>query len=331
MSKTRSEFDVIAALFAPLAKNAPGAFSLKDDAACLGLPPGDEAVLTVDTSIEGVHFLPDDPPDTIARKALRVNLSDLAAKGARPIGFLQALSVNSAVTDGYLESYAGGLASDVEKFGVPLLGGDTTSGPGPLTISITAVGAVPKGQMILRSGARPGDALCVTGTIGDAALGLAVLRARLKLSRENAAYLVARYRVPEPRLAAGAALRGRASACLDVSDGLVADIGHICAASNVAAVIERAKIPLSPAAKAAVALEPEHWPAVFGGGDDYELAFTLAQNEVPALEALATAAGVRFSVIGRIVGAEDAKLGSVTVLDGAGAPIPVPVAGYRHR
>lgn len=331
MSRVRSEFDVIATLFAPLSKNAPGAFNLKDDAARLDLAPEDEAVITVDTAIEGVHFLPDDPPDMIARKALRVNLSDLAAKGAHPIGFLQALSVNSAVTDAYLDSYAKGLAADVEHFGVPLLGGDTTSGPGPLTVSITAIGAVPKGRMILRSGARPGDALCVTGTIGDAALGLAVLRMKLKIGREHAAYLVSRYRMPEPRLAAGAALRGHARACLDISDGLVADVGHICAASNVAAIIEQAKIPLSPAATVAVTLEPDRWPEILGGGDDYELAFTLPQEHVTALQNLTAAAGVPLTVIGRIVGPEDAKLGPVAVLDGAGAPIPVPVAGYRHR
>lgn len=332
MSRARSEFDVIAALFAPLSKNAPGAFNLKDDAATFDVGAGNEAVITVDTVIESVHFLPDDPPDLVARKALRVNLSDLAAKGASPIGFLQALSVNATVTDGYLEQYAKGLAADVETFKIPLLGGDTTSGPGPLTVSITAIGSVVKGKMISRGGAQAGDLLCVTGTIGDPALGLNVLRGKLKVaSRANANHLVARYRLPEPRLAAGAVLAGRASACLDISDGLVADIGHICAASGVAAIIERDKIPLSNAARAAVTLEPEHWPRIFGGGDDYELAFTLPASHAADLQRLADEARVPMTVIGRIVGADDAKLGSVTVLDGAGHPVDVPVGGYLHR
>ncbi|MCA0202173.1 MAG: thiamine-phosphate kinase [Proteobacteria bacterium] len=332
MGRARSEFDVIAALFAPLSKNAPGAFDLKDDAAAFDVGAGHEAVITVDTVIESVHFLPDDPPDLVARKALRVNLSDLAAKGATPVGFLQALSVNSAVTDDYLAQYAKGLAADVAHFGIPLLGGDTTSGPGPLAVSITAIGSVRKGAMIRRGGARAGDVLCVTGTIGDAALGLDLLRGKLKVaSRVNAVHLVARYRLPEPRLSAGAALAGRAGACLDISDGLVADIGHICAASGVAALIERDKIPLSNAARAAVTLEPEHWPRVFGGGDDYELAFTLPAPHAADLPRLAEEAGVPMTVIGRIVGADDAKLGSVTVLDGAGHPVEVPVGGYLHR
>lgn len=332
MSRARSEFDVIAALFAPLSKSAAGSFNLKDDAATFDVGAGNETVVTVDTVIEGVHFLPDDPPGLIARKALRVNLSDLAAKGARPIGFLQALSVNTSVTDAYLEQYAKGLAADVEHFNLPLLGGDTTSGPGPLAVSITALGAIPKGKMILRSGARPGDLLCVTGTIGDAALGLSVLRAKLKIaSREHVAALVGRYRLPEPRLTAGAALLGKASACLDISDGLVADVGHLCTASGVAAIVERDKIPLSNAARAAVTLEPHCWQQVLGGGDDYELAFTIPTAMSAMLEQLAQEARVPMTVIGRIIAPDDAKLGSVTVLDRAGKPVAVPAGGYLHR
>ncbi|MGE3334004.1 MAG: thiamine-phosphate kinase [Rhodospirillaceae bacterium] len=332
MSRARSEFDVIAALFAPLSKSAPGAFNLKDDAAAFDVGAGNEAVVTVDTVIEGVHFLPDDPPDLVARKALRVNLSDLAAKGAAPVGFLQALSVNTAITDAYLEQYAKGLAADVKEFKIPLLGGDTTSGPGPLTVSITAIGSVAKGKMIPRGGARPGDLLCVTGTIGDAALGLQFLRGKLKVaSRDNANHFAARYRLPQPRLTAGGLLAGRASACLDISDGLVADIGHLCAASGVAAIIERDNIPLSKAARAAVTLEPAYWPQIFGGGDDYELVFTLPASHAPDLQRLAEEGRVAMTVIGRIVGAEDAKLGAVTVLDGAGKPVEVPVGGYLHR
>ena len=331
MSRRAGEFDLIAALFAPLSKNAPGAFGLKDDAARLVSSPGHDVIMTVDTVIAGVHFRADDPPGRVAQKALRVNLSDLAAKGARPLGFLQALSLNDGITDEYLRAYADGLAADVAAFSTPLFGGDTTSGPGPMTVSITAYGEVPHGQMILRSGARAGDAVCVTGTVGDGALGLACLSGDLRLSAAHEAALVARYQLPEPRLAAGLALRGRATACLDISDGLVADIGHICTASNVAAVIVREAIPLSAAARAAVTQDPALWARVLGGGDDYELAFTLPKDGVEGIARLAEAAGVPLTVIGRIEEAEDAKLGAVTVVDAAGKPVAVPSTGYRHR
>lgn len=331
MSRRAGEFDLIAALFAPLSKNAPGAFGLKDDAAKLISTPGYDVLMTVDTVIAGVHFRHEDPPGRVAQKALRVNLSDLAAKGARPLGFLQALSLNDSITDDYLRGYAEGLGADVAVFAAPLFGGDTTSGPGPMAISITAYGEVPHGEMILRSGARAGDVICVTGTVGDGALGLACLTGRLRLATDHAAALTARYQLPEPRLQAGAALRRRASACLDISDGLVADIGHICATSKVAAVISKDSIPLSSAARAAVTQDPELWAQVLGGGDDYELAFTLPPAEAAGLAELTQAAGVPLTVIGRIEAAESAKVGAVTVVDAAGQPVAVPRTGYRHR
>ncbi|MGE4064835.1 MAG: thiamine-phosphate kinase [Rhodospirillaceae bacterium] len=331
MNARSTEFDLIEALFAPLSKDAPGAFGLKDDAARLISTPGYDVIMTVDTVISGVHFHADDPPALIAQKALRVNLSDLAAKGARPLGFLQALSLNDSISDDFLRAYAAGLAADVATYSVPLFGGDTTSGPGPLAISITAYGEVPRGQMILRSGAGAGDLICVTGTVGDGALGLACLAGDLEVTPEHAAHLVARYRVPEPRLAAGAALRGHATACLDISDGLVADVGHICKTSGVAAVIERDLVPLSAAGRAALQKDPALWTRVLGGGDDYELAFTIPGNERDILARIAGAAGICLTVIGRIVGPENAKVGSVTVVDGTGRPVEVPVGGYRHR
>ncbi len=331
MGPRRNEFDMIEALFAPLSKNAPGAFGLKDDAARLISSPGHDVIMTVDTVIAGVHFRTDDPPGLVAKKALRVNLSDLAAKGARPLGFLQALSLNDAITDDYLRGYAEGLGADVTTYAAPLFGGDTTSGPGPLAISITAYGEVPHGQMILRSGARVGDVVCVTGTVGDGALGLIALLGSLRLSGPHIAALVARYQLPEPRLVAGQALRGHATACLDISDGLVADVGHICKTSKVAAILERDSIPLSVAARAAVTQDPGSWAAILGGGDDYELAFTLPQSEVATIGRLAETAGIPLTVIGRIVGPENGKVGTVTVLDGSGQPIAVPVPGYQHR
>ncbi len=331
MSPRAGEFDLIAALFAPLSKNAPGAFGLKDDAAKLISSPGHDVLMTVDTVIAGVHFRTEDPPARVAQKALRVNLSDLAAKGARPLGFLQALSLNDSITDDYLRAYADGLAADVAAFSAPLFGGDTTSGPGPMAVSITAYGEVPHGQMILRSGARAGDVICVTGTVGDGALGLACLAGAVGLPSAHEAALVARYQLPEPRLRAGFALRNRASACLDISDGLVADIGHICATSKVAAVISQDAIPLSDAGRAAVTKNPTLWAEVLGGGDDYELAFTLPAHEASAISALSAEAGVPLTVIGRIEAAEDANIGVVTVVDTAGRPVAIPKTGYRHR
>ncbi len=306
------EFDLIARLFAPLTKGAPGAHGLRDDAAFLQVSPGHEMVLTTDTLVAGVHFRIEDAPDLVARKALRVNLSDLAAKGAKPVGFLHALTLNDSITDAYLEKYAAGLATDVAAFACPLLGGDTTSGPGPLTITITALGEVETGKAVLRSGAKVGDILYVTGTIGDGALGLASLMGEL----QTFAALIDRYHVPQPRLGLG--LSGIASACLDISDGLVADVGHLCRASGVAAVIERAKIPVSIDARAAVAQDQKWWERILAGGDDYELAFT-ASSAIPETNVSVTA-------IGRVIAGN-----GVTVLDENGESLSLTVTGYRHR
>ncbi len=324
----RGEFELIAALFSPLAHGAAGALSLKDDAAFIGVAPGCELALTTDTLIAGVHFRKDDPPDLIARKALRVNLSDLAAKGARPRGFLHALALNSDIDDAFLERYAAGLASDVKDFNVPLLGGDTTSGPGPLTITITAIGEVEKGKALLRGGAKPGDIVCASGSIGDGALGLACLTDALPLPPPLAAGLVDRYRLPQPRLTVGEALKGIASACLDVSDGLIADLGHLCDVSQVSAVIHREKVPLSPGAKAALEHDARWWESILAGGDDYELVFTVPPERVARLEQIAAQTGVPLTAIGEI--ADAAKGNGVTVLAN-GEPFTIARSGYRHR
>lgn len=312
--KSLGEFELIARLFAPLAKGAASAKDLRDDAAFLKVSPGCELVVTVDTVIAGVHFRLDDPPELIARKALRVNLSDLAAKGAKPIGFLQALSLNDGITDAYLEKYALGLAADVTEFQCPLLGGDTTSGQGPLTISITAFGEVETGKGVLRSGAKPGDILFVTGTIGDGALGLACLMGSLPKSDA----LIQRYQLPQPRL--GLPLSGLATAGLDISDGLVADIGHLCSASNVGAVIERAKVPLSADARAAVERDRMWWEKILTGGDDYEVAFTVPSSRVEEAKRLNATA------IGSITNG-----GGVQVVDETGQSLTLTATGYRHR
>jgi len=321
----RGEFELIAELFSPLTNGAPGALGLTDDVALIDVAPGHQLVVTVDTLIAGVHFRVDDPADLVACKALRVNLSDLAAKGARPIGFLHALALNPGIDDAYLEKYAAGLASDVKEFVVPLLGGDTTSGPGPLTISITAFGEVKKDAALLRRGARAGDIVCVTGTIGDGAIGLACLNGALDLPAHLSQTVIARYRLPRPRLAVGQALAGLATACLDISDGLVADIGHICEASKLAATIDRDAIPLSPAVRAALEKDGRCWDQVLGGGDDYELAFAVPASRVGDLAGIAEMAGLQLSPIGTLTEGQGVSVVS------AGRAVPVTQAGYKHR
>src|SRR3954454_3809403 len=210
-----AEDSLIARYFRPLASD-PGAFDLTDDAAILR-SSGDELVVTTDAIVEGVHFLSDDPPDTIARKALRVNLSDLAAKGAIPAGFVLTLALRQA-DEAWLKSFAAALGEDAAQFACPLLGGDTVSTPGPLMVSVTAFGRVPPGKMIHRSGAKPGERVMVTGTIGDAALGLAVLKGgKVHAAVDDAAardLLIGRYRVPQPRSALASIVRDHASAAM---------------------------------------------------------------------------------------------------------------------
>ena len=256
-----AEFALIARHFRPLA--GPGALDLQDDAAVLVPPPGRELVLTCDAMVGGVHFLPDDPPDLVGRKLLRVNLSDLAAKGATPIGYLMTVSAPRDTPDAWYAAFAGGLLRDQQEYGVTLLGGDTTSTPGPISLSLTIIGHVAPGQAVHRAGARAGDGIWVTGTIGDGALGLAVARGRLT---DSTGFLLSRYRLPQPRV--GLAIAGVATAGMDISDGLVQDLGHMCRASNLTADIDAALVPLSGPARAA---GPEWLATCLTGGDDYEL------------------------------------------------------------
>ena len=220
-----AEFSLIARHFRPLA--GPGAMDLTDDAAVLTPPPGRQLVLTADAMVAGVHFLPDDPPDLVGRKLLRVNLSDLAAKGAVPLGYLMTVSTPRDTPEAWFAGFAAGLAQDQATYRVTLLGGDTTSTPGPISLSLTILGHVAPDTAVHRFGAQDGDEIWVTGTIGDGALGLAVARGRLI---DPTGFLLSRYRLPQPRV--GIALAGIASAGMDVSDGLVQDLGHICRASS---------------------------------------------------------------------------------------------------
>jgi thiamine-monophosphate kinase len=300
-----AEDRLIARYFRPLAKH-PGAFGLIDDAAALTPPAGSDLVLTTDAIVGGVHFFADDPADQVAKKALRVNLSDLAAKGAKPLGFLLTLALPKAIGEGWLKVFAGGLGADAEAYACPLLGGDTVRTGGPVTISITAFGTLPHGTMVRRGGARPGDRVMVTGTIGDAALGLMQRRVagaakRWKLDRAQRHHLADRYLLPQPRNVIAEALRLYANAAMDVSDGLAGDLCKLCAASGTTAVIEIERLPLSEAARQAVAAERKRIETILTGGDDYEIVCTVAQERLAPFFAAAAAAGVAVSEIGSIV------------------------------
>lgn len=320
------EFALIAELFAPLAAGFPGALGLTDDAALLGEQPGSETVITVDAMVAGVHFLSEDPPDLVARKLIRVNLSDLAAKGARPFAVLLAAAFPRGVGRDWLTAFARGLEQDITEFGIALIGGDTVATPGPLTLSLTALGRVPAGQALLRSGAKPGDELWLSGSLGDGALGLLAAQGLLTgVDAEADAYLADRYRLPRPRSGLGPRLLGLASAAMDVSDGLVQDLGHLCRASGVGAIIEVDRLPLSVAARQAVDGDQTRLVSVLTGGDDYELLFAAPPACAQSLHVLAGETGVALTAIGSIVSAP-----GVTVLDAAGKAIAMGQGGWRH-
>jgi thiamine-monophosphate kinase len=320
------EFALIAKYFQPLAKTG-GAFDLLDDAACYRPSSGAETVLTLDTIAADVHFGASDPPDAIARKALRVNLSDLAAKGATPVAYLLSLALPDDWTEEWVARFAKGLAADQRTYGISLVGGDTTRASGGLTITVTAIGEVPKGKMVLRSGAKPGDIIFVSGTIGDAALGLAVRLGQVSVSDERvAAKLEYRYLLPQPRVALASVLRRFANSALDVSDGLVGDLAHVCDVSGVGAEVAIRKIPLSAAAKKVVDGRGGALNTVLTGGDDYEVLATVAPKKTDGFVREARASGVRVSPIGTIV----EKRHGLIVTGRDGAPIALERLGHTH-
>ena len=268
--------------------------------------------MTTDGVIAGVHFFPDDPPDRIARKVLRMNLSDLAAKGAKPLGFLLSLALPAGISETWLAGFALGLGQDAERYGCALLGGDTDHTPGPVSASIVAFGTVPHGRMVRRATARAEDCVLVTGTIGDAALGVklrgdADLAARWRLAPALAEHLEHRYLLPQPRNALADAVLHYATAAMDVSDGLAGDLGKLCAASAVAAEIDVARVPLSDAARAATAAEPALLDTVLTGGDDYEILLTLPPDRLAAFHAAAQATGIPVTEIGRVLAGEGVR------------------------
>jgi thiamine-monophosphate kinase len=292
-----SEDELIATYFAPLA--GPGAFGLRDDAAVLAQKPGHDIVATKDISIAGVHFFTDDPPGAVARKALRVNLSDLAAKGAEPSGFLLGLALPEDWTAHWLAGFAQGLGEDAAAYNCPLLGGDTVKSPGPLIVSITAFGTVPAQTMVLRAGVAAGDRIYVTGTIGDAALGLkfrvdaAKDRAwTRRVSQEDAAYLAGRYLLPRPRLCLREALRAHAHAAMDISDGFAGDLAKMLRLTGMTAEVMTADVPLSDAARKILHKTPSLLETILTGGDDYEILCAAPPSQSAAFEADAAAAGI---------------------------------------
>jgi thiamine-monophosphate kinase len=322
------EDSLIARYFKPIATD-PGAYGLDDDAAQLKAR-GEDIVVTTDAIVEGVHYLPGDPPDTVARKALRVNLSDLAAKGATPAGFVLTLALRS-VDEAWLAAFALGLGEDARSFDCPLLGGDTVSTPGPSMVSITAFGRVPDRKMVHRGGARPGDRVMVTGTIGDAALGLDLLKGGAvakALSGDSAAadMLASRYRVPQPRNALALAVRNHASAAMDVSDGLAGDLTKLCAASGVSADIDAALVPLSVAASGLLARGVIGLESLISGGDDYEILCTAPQADVAAFMQEAARAGVAVSEIGTVTAQNEPP----RFLDARGNPMRLRRLSYSH-
>ncbi len=308
-----AEFALIARHFRPLA--GPAGLGLTDDAALLDPPPGRALVLTVDTMVAGVHFLPDDPPDLVARKLLRVNLSYLAAKGATPLGYLLALSVPRATPEAWFAAFAAGLAQDQAAFAIPLLGGDTTSTPGPVSLSLTALGHVAAGGMVRRAGARAGDLVFVTGCIGEAALGLRVARGE---RADPTGRLLARYRLPTPRL--GLVTPALVRAAMDVSDGLVQDLGHLCRAAGLGAEIEAALVPRPAEAG------QDELALCLTGGDDYELLLAVAPEAQTALETAAREMHIPLARIGRF----QAGVETVILRDPAGAPIALGAGGWSH-
>jgi thiamine-monophosphate kinase len=302
-----AEDRLIARFFKPLATH-PGALGLSDDAAFLTPPAGFDLVLTTDAIVGGVHFFPEDAAHTVAGRALRVNLSDLAAKGARPLGFLLSLALPREIGEQWLEGFAQGLRADADLFGCPLFGGDTDRTQGPIVVSIAMFGTVPEGTMVRRAGARAGDRVFVTGTIGDAALGVMMRNGKgWKLDEPQREHLLSRYLVPQPRNALAEAVRIHASAAMDISDGLVGDFGKLCRMSGVAADVDVARVPLSEAARAVIAANPDAVESVLTGGDDYEIICTVPPAKAGSFHAAAGAANVAVSEIGEIKGGEGTR------------------------
>ena len=322
MSGEDSEFDHIRKRLAPLSADAAGAFNLSDDAALMQPRSGYEVVLTSDMLVAGVHFLDKDPAADIAAKALAVSLSDLAAMGADARFYMTSISWPDAAKSAQRDAFCEGLKAAQAEWGVTLIGGDTTSTPGPWTIAVTAIGEAPQGASMTRSGAKAGEAVWVSGEIGGAGLGLAMAKGE----RKKSAGLVKRYRRPEPRLALGRALRGLASSVIDVSDGLLADLGHIARVSGVAMRIEAESVPVpAEIRREAAEAGAEVLIAPLTSGDDYELAFTAPKTLSGRIHAVSERLGLPLTQIGETLAGE-----GVSLVEASGVELPFDKGGFTH-
>jgi len=323
----RGEFKLISDVFAPLATGFDGALGLKDDAALLTPGSGAQYVTTVDAMVAGVHFIGDEPAARIGQKLLRVNLSDLAAMGAAPVGYLLTLALPVEIGDDWLANFAAGLHLDQQQFDICLMGGDTVSTPGPLTLTLTAIGSVPRGRSLQRNAAQPGDDLYVSGTLGDAALGLKAVQGELPvpLVDEDRAWFIERYQLPQPRLALGQSLIGLAHAAMDISDGLIADLGHMAVASEVSLRIEHAGLPLSTAARHVVDEVPDLIETVLTGGDDYELVFSAPEESRDQISALSAEMDIPLTCIGGVKPGQ-----GVYLFDKSGEIVNLSKSGWTH-
>lgn len=326
--KLPGEFELIARYFAPLAARAPGALGLQDDVFAFAPPPGMDLVLKTDAITAGVHFLRSDPADLVARKLLRVNLSDLAGKGARPLGYLMTTAFDDAADEAWVAKFTQGLAQDQVEFDIALWGGDTTATPGPLALTATLIGAVPTGRTLRRGGARPGDRVLVTGTIGDGYFGLAAHRGELTgLKAQAQRFLSQRYVLPQPRLALGRMLaeQGLAHAGMDISDGLAADLQHMCEASGCGAAVEAASIPLSDPVAKLVTDDPALVASALTGGDDYELLLAVPAGSLAAVFDAAAKCGTSVTEIGAFTAAS-----ALHFIDRHGHPLALAKRGFTH-
>lgn len=314
----------IARFFAPLSTAEPGSFNLTDDAAVLAPPTGKKLVVTTDSVIRGVHVPATAKPEAMARKLMRRNLSDLAAMGATPWRYLLNLHTSPTTEDDWFAAFAEALKQEQQKFGLVLVGGDMTSGKGPLSATMTCLGLV-DGEPLLRKGAKAGDALYVSGTIGDAALGLQVVQRTLELPKVERLWFIERYFTPEPRLALGQSLRGLASSVIDCSDGLLADAAHLAQVNNLKIMIEREAIPLSPATAVLVKQEPKHWDTIASGGDDYELIFTIPWSARERVARLSATLGLNLTRIGSVTNGR-----GLSLVDAKGQELPVDRKGWEY-
>lgn len=324
------ETEIIETVFAPLTADVPGSFGLKDDAALLTPAAGEELVVTLDAIVAGVHFLDRNDPADIAYKALGVNVSDLVAKGADPSAYLLSIALPGDPESGWLADLRQGLEAAQADFGCRLLGGDTVRTPGPLSLSVTALGRVPAGGMVHRFGARDGDVVYVTGPIGDAALGLRLLQTEessgdREIDQADRSYLVSRYLRPAPDPALAPIIRACANAAMDVSDGLVGDFAKLCAASGCSGQIEAGRVPLSAPAQSALETGAVELAGLLGGGDDYCVLATVPGDKAEAFECAARDAGATAAQIGRIGPGK-----GVVVLGRDGSPMQLSRASYDH-